>query len=59
MFLSRMIEPVTTRMASLKLIPELVTWQDMLVFFQFLLLFCFFVCFDLFFLVSYFLMKHQ
>lgn len=58
MFLSCMIEPVTTRMASLKLIPELVTWQDMLVF-SVLLLFCFFVCFDLFFLVLYFLMKHQ
>lgn len=54
MFLSRMMEPVTTRMASLKLIPELVTWQDMLVFFQFLLLFCFFVCFDLFFLFCIF-----
>lgn len=58
MFLSRMIEPVTTRMASLKLIPKLVTWQDMLVFsvFAFVL---FFVCFDLFFLVLYFLVKHQ
>lgn len=44
MFLSRMIEPVTTRMASLKLIPKLVTWQDMLVFsvFAFVLFFCLF-----------------
>lgn len=44
MFFSRMIEPVTTRMASLKLIPELVTWQDMLVFsvFAFVLFFCLF-----------------